>query len=244
MLFDLRGSGRRRTIKVIYLSLAILMGGGLVLFGIGGATSGGLVDALSLGGGGGDDVFKENVEKAQERVERTPNDPAAWAALARAQAQIAGVGENFDENTGSYTEKGTEALRAADRAWQRYLSMNPKKVDGNLASLMVQVYVQPGGINSAEKAVVAQEYVIDSQPESFGLYANLATYAYAAGQTRKGDLAAEKAIELAPEAQKHTLEQSLEQAKNQALGIDAQSGGSMQNPAPQTSTAESADPEP
>ena len=47
MLFDLRGRGRRRTVQVIYLSLAILMGGGLVLFGIGGATSGGLVDAIT-----------------------------------------------------------------------------------------------------------------------------------------------------------------------------------------------------
>ena len=46
MLFDLRGRGRRRTVQVIYLSLAILMGGGLVLFGIGGATSGGLIDAI------------------------------------------------------------------------------------------------------------------------------------------------------------------------------------------------------
>ena len=34
MLFDLRGKGRRRTVQVIYVSLAILMGGGLVLFGI------------------------------------------------------------------------------------------------------------------------------------------------------------------------------------------------------------------
>ena len=53
MLFDLRGRGRRRTVQVIYLSLAILMGGGLVLFGIGGATSGGLFDAFSGNSGGG-----------------------------------------------------------------------------------------------------------------------------------------------------------------------------------------------
>ena len=46
MLFDLRGRGRRRTIQVIYASLALLMGGGLIFFGIGGATSGGLFDAL------------------------------------------------------------------------------------------------------------------------------------------------------------------------------------------------------
>jgi hypothetical protein len=50
MLFDLRGRGRRRTVQAIYLSLAILMGGGLVLFGIGGATNGGLIDAIQGNG--------------------------------------------------------------------------------------------------------------------------------------------------------------------------------------------------
>ena len=34
MLFDLRARGRRRAIKVIYLFLAVLMGGGLVFFGL------------------------------------------------------------------------------------------------------------------------------------------------------------------------------------------------------------------
>ena len=34
MLFDLRGRGRRRTVKIVYITLALLMGGGLVLFGI------------------------------------------------------------------------------------------------------------------------------------------------------------------------------------------------------------------
>ena len=49
MLFDLRGSGRRRTVKIVYITLAFLMGGGLVLFGIGGGggISGGLVDAIT-----------------------------------------------------------------------------------------------------------------------------------------------------------------------------------------------------
>ena len=53
MLFDLRARGRRRTVKIVYVFLALLMGGGLVFFGIGGATSGGLLDAFKGGGGGG-----------------------------------------------------------------------------------------------------------------------------------------------------------------------------------------------
>jgi hypothetical protein len=54
MLFDLRSPGRRNAIKVVYVTLALLMGGGLVLFGIGGEVSGGVVDALT-GSNRGDD---------------------------------------------------------------------------------------------------------------------------------------------------------------------------------------------
>src|SRR3954465_1265706 len=45
MLFDLKGK-RRRFVQATYLSLAVLMGGGLVLFGIGGGTNGGLLDTI------------------------------------------------------------------------------------------------------------------------------------------------------------------------------------------------------
>lgn len=224
MLFDLRGRGRRRTVQVIYVTLAVLMGGGLILFGIGGATSGGLLDAFSGGGGGGGDTYEKAVERAQERVQAAPTDAAAWAALARAQAQLAGTGESYDQATGSYTEKAQADLRAADRSWQKYLALAPNKVDGNVAAIMVQVYVQPGGLNNAQKAVAAQEYVIDSQPESYGLYAQLAQYAYAAGQTRKGDLAAQKAVDLAPKSQRDTLKQSLEEVKSNAAGGAATDG--------------------
>ena len=47
MLFDLRGR-RRRLVQATYLSLAVLMGGGLVLFGIGGDVSGGLFNAFEV----------------------------------------------------------------------------------------------------------------------------------------------------------------------------------------------------
>ncbi|HZO76628.1 MAG TPA: hypothetical protein VFB39_01190, partial [Solirubrobacteraceae bacterium] len=41
MLFDLRARGRRRTVQTVYLGLAILIGAGLVLFGVGTGTGGG-----------------------------------------------------------------------------------------------------------------------------------------------------------------------------------------------------------
>ena len=87
MLFDLRGRGRRRTVQVIYLSLAILMGGGLVLFGIGGATSGGLFDAFNGNGGSGSGRATPRQRSSAPRRRRRPRtvadpkDAAAWARL-------------------------------------------------------------------------------------------------------------------------------------------------------------------
>src|SRR5918997_6479464 len=98
MLFDLRGAGRRRTVKVVYITLAFLMGGGLVLFGIGGDVSGGLVDAITERGSGddGSDRFRDQEKAALARTKANPQDAPAWAAFARARFQLAGLGENFD----------------------------------------------------------------------------------------------------------------------------------------------------
>ena len=112
MLFDLRGSGRRRTVKIVYIMLAFLMGGGLVLFGIGGGggISGGLVDAITERSGSGDpgtDRFRTQEKAALAATKANPQDAAAYAALARARFQIAGVGENFDPKEGTFTKAGT-----------------------------------------------------------------------------------------------------------------------------------------
>ncbi len=115
MLFDLRGRGRRRTVKLVYITLALLMGGGLVLFGIGGggAMQGGLVDAItgSSGGDTGSERFDRNERDALLATQRRPEDPGAWAALARTRVQSAGIGDNFDPNTGAYTDSGKRSSR-------------------------------------------------------------------------------------------------------------------------------------
>ena len=83
MLFDLRGRGRRRAVQGIYLGLALLMGGGLVLFGVGGATSGGLLDAFKSNSGqtSVDKVFQQRVDKAETGIRVHPTDPKAWAEI-------------------------------------------------------------------------------------------------------------------------------------------------------------------
>jgi len=214
MLFDLRGRGRRRTVQAVYLTLAVLLGGGLILFGIGGDTQGGLVDAFTgdnKDNSGG--IYAERVEAAEKRVQANRQDAAGWAALAKAQYQRVSA-EEYDQNVGGFTEQGR-------RSWNEYLKRNPQRPDDTLAIQMVQV-LGPGGLEDYPAAVRAMEIVTEQRDPATGLYQQLAALAYAAGQNRKGDLAADRAVELAPKEDRASIEQNLEAAKSQAAQASLQ----------------------
>ena len=233
MLFDLRGAGRRTTIKVVYLTLALLMGGGLVLFGIGGDVSGGLVDAITERSGTtdtGTGRYEDRVRTAERATQADPKDAEAWAALARARYQLANAGDNFDQSTGQYAAAGKAELTQATRAWERHLALDPKQPDDGVASLMVQAYSQ-FGINDPVKAVAAQEVIAEARPKS-ATFANLAVLAYQAGQTRKGDLATERAVDLADADDRKTLRSELKSAKEQALQQQLQEAVPSATPSP------------
>src|SRR5215207_6549537 len=212
MLFDLRGRGRRRTIKAVYITLALLMGVGLVLFGIGGggAMQGGLVDAVT--GSSGGDTGAERFEKKEK------------AELARARVQTAGFGDNFDPNTATYTGSGKAKLSQAADAWNKYLALDPKKPDDSVASLMVRAFDQTG-LNRPADAAKAQEIITEARP-SATTFATLAIYAYQAGQTRKGDLARQQALDRAEKDERNILKDQLDQAKQAAAAQQIQQNAS------------------
>jgi hypothetical protein len=216
MLFDLRGAGRRRTVQVVYIALAVIMGAGLVLFGIGGAVSGGLVDAITDNSGStsstGTGVYQKAETRAVAATTAKPKDPAAWAALARARFQLANAGSNRSQTTGGYSAEGTRVLRSAGDAWQRHLKLAGNKPDSRVAGVMVQVY---SALGDAPNAVQAQEIVTDASPTD-KTFATLAILAYGADQTRKGDLARGKALELTDADQRETLKAQIDEAKTQA----------------------------
>ena len=240
MLFDLRGSGRRRVVKIVYVTLAILMGGGLVLFGIGGsgALSGGLLDAITESSGGADDGSDRFRTLEQEAVAKARQDPTAvtWAAVARARFNLAQTGEFVDQNTGTYTDAGAELLRSAGRAWDESVQLSKGTPDPRVASLMVQAYA---GIGELDKAAGAQEVIAEDR-NSAGAYATLAQIAYQAGQTRKGDLARAKALELTEPDMREALKGQLDQAKQASLQQSLQDA--TQN-APQSSATPTPSPE-
>jgi hypothetical protein len=226
MLFDLRGAGRRRTVKLVYIGLAVIMFVGFVGFSIGSSgLGGGLLDVFTQnGGGGGGSVsgrFQTQVTQAQTQTRLHPDDPSAWASLALAHIRLAGVGDNFDSSTGNYSDKGKAQLRASGAAWNKYLDLNPKHPDEHLARQMVQAF---SSLNDAAGAVSAQDIVTTANPTS-ATFAQLAAFAYQAGQTRKGDLASGKAVSLAPKSERKTLKSQLAAAKAQASTASGSSGG-------------------
>jgi len=231
MLFDLRGRGRRRTVKIVYITLAFLMGGGLVLFGIGGggALSGGLVDAITESGGGGgsgEGRLRDEAEEATAAARANPDDAALWAAVARARYNLAASGENIDQNSGSFTDEGVALLRDSTRAWEEHVELAGENPDTRVASLMVQAYSQLG---EPAKATLPQELIAEER-DSAGTYASLAQLAYAAGQIRKGDLATQKALQLTEPDMRESLRGQLEAFKAQAA---SQAGQGAQEPAPE-----------
>src|SRR4029078_7055299 len=104
MLFDLQGK-RRRLVQATYLILAILMGGGLVLFGVGsGDISGGLFDAITgkdtSGAGSNNAVGVNRIDKDEAALKVNPQNKAALADLVRSHYQLAG--EDQDQQTGQF----------------------------------------------------------------------------------------------------------------------------------------------
>jgi len=210
MLFDLRSRGRRRTVQAVYLGLAILMGGGLVLFGVGtGTGGGGLLNAFGGGSSNQKQVLSSDEKAALKQVQQNPNNATGWANLVQARWTNAGQGSNFDASTGQFTAGGKKELKNATQAWQKYLALT-KNPDPDVGILAARAYAALG--DYANQAAT-WELEARANPKEVKAFECLAASAYAAKQTRKGDLAAAKAVELSPKTQRLTVKTTLQQAK-------------------------------
>jgi tetratricopeptide (TPR) repeat protein len=217
MLFDLRGRGRRRVISVIYVGLALLIGVGLVGFGIGGGLGGGgILSAANNNEGSGSASFAGKIKKYRKLTETQPNNPAGWEGLAKNLLHEAG-GEGYTSSSGEITTKGKGLFKQASEAWTSYLALNPAKPNAELAQLVYAIYGE-AGLNDPAKAVQALQIVVAARPESAAYYAQLAEFAYKAKNARIGDLASKKAVELAPSNEQARVKTELEEVKKHPNG--------------------------
>ena len=221
MLFDLQGK-RRRLIQATYLTLAILMGGGLILFGIGSDVQGGLADFFT--GSDSTDAnpaLEDQLEQAEEALAANPDDPEALAAVARANYQLATTTDEQARAVGAiFAEDATPRLEAAAQAWSDYLATDPRRPDDSLAFLMIQVYGEQG-LNQPDEAVAAAEIVAEARrdPQAYLLYTQ---YAALAGDDRQADLAGKQAVSLAPQAQRDQVQEQVDALLKAAEQLRAQ----------------------
>jgi hypothetical protein len=212
MLFDLRGR-RRRAVQVTYLFLALLMGGGLVLFGVGGSVSGGLLDAFKGGGGSsGDSALQDKVKKEEERLAKNPQSTAVLAVLIRDYYSLA----TSQRESGSigFPADAKDELRKADDYWQRYLKAVPGEPSPEVARYALQVY-DVTALNKPKEAAKAAA-ILARDSNDVASYLRLVAYAARAKDTRTADLATKKAVDLAPKAQRKQVEQQAAALKKQA----------------------------
>jgi hypothetical protein len=211
MLFDLRGRGRRRTVRVIYGGLALLIGAGLVFFGVGaGVGGGGLLNSLTGNEGSSGASFSAQIEKYKKLTQKQPTSVYAWEQLTLAQLHEAG-GETYVTRAG-VTSKGKELYNQITQSWNRYLALNPPKPNLTLAKEMVSVYDEEG-LNEPTEAVKVLQTIVATEPTNAAYYSLLAEYAYKAHNTRIGDLASAKAIALAPASRRKLLKSQLAEIK-------------------------------
>jgi hypothetical protein len=216
MLFDLRGRGRRRAVKTLYIGLAVLIGVGLVGFGVGGGLGGGgILNATSNNEGSGGASFASKIKKYEKLTRRQPTNPANWEQLAKNLLHEAG-NEGFVTSTGAPTSKGKQLYRRASEAWSSYLALNPPNPNPELAQLVYRIY-EESGLNEPAKAVQALQFVVASRPTA-AYYAALAEFAYKAKNERIGDLAASKAVSLAPVSERGRVKTELAEVKKYPNG--------------------------
>jgi hypothetical protein len=224
MLFDLRSKRRRGAVKVIYVGLALLIGGGLVLFGVGaGNGNGGLLNGLSNGGNGssGNSLAARQVRTALQAVKASPSSASAWGNLVQQYWAEANQSPNLQTSStgvGVFTSAGRADLLDATKAYQKYTTL-AKTPNPNVVLLAARAYVI---LKNWSPAASAWETIAQAESNSAQAFECMALTSYAGGQTPKGDLAYQKAVSLFPKASKFELSQQLKAAKANPTAYAAQ----------------------
>ncbi|MGH2922411.1 MAG: hypothetical protein ACRDKH_00070 [Solirubrobacterales bacterium] len=244
MLFDLQSPGRRRVIKVIYGTLAVLMGGGLIFFGIGSDATGGLSDIFTGGGDDPSEQFSDQIEDAEQLAAESPNDPVPQAELVQLYYQQGNGQLEVNEETGqqTFTSDAEESYTKAANAWDRYVKLSNGKPDSSTALLAVQAFSalangalnEAGGgsgqeaLDSADDALTYFESAGEAQRTIAGQsgnpddFATVAQFLYFAGDAAGGDAAAQEAIAAAKGGQANQLQRQLEQVEKRGNQLVSQ----------------------
>jgi len=232
VIFDLKSGKRRTVVRVVFSILAFIFFISFVGFGIGSDVSGGLFDAIGIGGNSSssDDLestYQAQIDEAEKKLDANPKDEKALTDLARYR-YLTGVEHlDFNQETGisSLTEDARDQWDLALDSWEKLLKTDPKKLDPQVAGQMTCAYVPPlpqCQIDPASAtdvdfagAIKTQEAVTKLDPSAEN-YATLSYFLYSDGRLDEGKSAADKAIAETSGTQKKQFEKAFTQLAEQA----------------------------
>jgi hypothetical protein len=218
MLFDLKSTAkRRRTVQIVFGFLAFIFFISFVGFGIGSDVSGGIFDAIGLGGddSSSSPQYEQQIDDANGALETDPKDPRALLELTDAYFRSAtetGVTINPQTGVPEIAESSRADLEQSIAAWERYLDTKPRRPETTGAAQAAEAYRY---LLDADGAAKAQAIVADSQQTS-SAFAQLAIYLYADGKISAGDAAGDKAVDAAEPAQREGVRKNMDLLAKQA----------------------------
>ncbi|MDP1850585.1 MAG: hypothetical protein Q8K79_22530 [Solirubrobacteraceae bacterium] len=193
------------TSRVPAVALAALAAVAFAVAGCGSGSSEDEPSAATAPTGAARAAQERRVADAEVAVTAKPRSAQALAELVEANYLAANAYTDPVDN--SYSRAGIEYLRSADRAWQRYLALEPEKVDVAVASMIVLAYGKTG-LNQPRQAINVQLLVAAVRKDSAS-FQQLAVMAYESGDRRTGDLAADQAVQLAPASERERMRKGL-----------------------------------
>jgi hypothetical protein len=169
---------------------------------------------LTAGCGGGDgkpDADRAALDRAEAALKAAPHDAAALAAVVR--TAYLGASHRYDVDTGGFRGDAKPYLDRAAAVWPLYTRAAGRRVSGDLAAVMVQIYGD--GLDRPADAAAAARIAAMAHPTSAG-YLQLTIWAARAGDKGTARIAGEKALELAAPAERDRVRAGIDQALGNA----------------------------
>ena len=225
MLFDLRGK-RRNLVKVVYGTLAVLMGLSLFLV-IGGFNIAELFNDSSSTGNAAE-TYEDQAQRIEVKLRKDPQDTDLLASLTRAQLNAGNSYVEVQSNGArQMTPEALQQYQLASDTWSKYLE-STDKVNGGVALLMAPTLLSlaefsrtfPEILANLKAAVNAQTIVAEQRP-NVNSYTTLALYTYFTGEFAAAEEAREEAKKLArSKPEREAIDKQLDETKKRAEAFE------------------------
>src|SRR5512133_1990007 len=224
MLFDLRGR-RKRVVQVTYAILAFLMAASL-FFVVGPVNFDSLIGGGSSSSAGS--VLNDQAQQIEQMLARDPKNETLLLRDARIRYSAANSQIQTDPSTGAQTgitQEGLDDFQKAGDAWIRYMKLQPKQPDPNVAQLAATSLIYSSSLSElnprVKGAVQAQAIYAKARPR-LNSYLTLAQYSYLSGDFAGGAAAGRKASAAADKSQRKAVASVLAQYRKQGKQIQKQ----------------------